>query len=127
MNAPVPACWRCGATLVALLLPLRREEVCPSCDADLHVCRQCRWYNTRVSDACDEPLAGGVGNKERANFCGYFTLASAAPATGGDAAAARARSELEALFGAGPSTPDADATRNRSELERLFGLHERDA
>ena len=66
------ACWRCGAPLEQALFPLRREEVCPACDADLHVCKLCRFFNPSVSDACDEPIAAEVTNKERANFCDYL-------------------------------------------------------
>ncbi|MEQ8232004.1 MAG: hypothetical protein RLW61_06725 [Gammaproteobacteria bacterium] len=111
----------------AALLPLRREEVCSACDADLHVCRQCRLFNPRISDGCDEPLAGGVANRERANFCDYFTATSPLPARGGeDDAAARARGQLEALFGGASSAPGIEADANRAELDRLFGLAPRD-
>ena len=30
-------CWKCGASLAALTLPLRRLEECPACHAELHV------------------------------------------------------------------------------------------
>ena len=115
-------CWRCGAVLKVPVLPLRREEVCAGCGADLHVCRQCRFFNPAVSDACDEPLAGGVGNKERANFCGYFTPFSPGPDRTDPAAAARAHEELAALFGTTSDVVEADAQTSRSELERLFGI-----
>ncbi|MGE0482979.1 MAG: hypothetical protein AB7Q81_02470 [Gammaproteobacteria bacterium] len=116
------ACWRCGARIDDALFPLRREEVCAACNADLHVCKQCRFFNARVSDGCDEPLAGGVSNKERANFCDYFTAVSPAADTASDMEA-RARADLDALFGGGSGgTSSTDADANRSELERLFGL-----
>ena len=80
-------CWKCGSAIPGELLPLRREEVCVACNADLHVCRLCRFYNPSVSDACDEPVAADVTNKERANFCDYlvpragaFRAAAASPA-----------------------------------------------
>lgn len=126
MSLAEARCWRCGASLAALPFPLRREEVCPACTADLHVCKLCRFYNPSVSDGCDEPVAGGVTNKERANFCDYFQLSLAAYHGVENMATARARADLEALFGGGEATPAAEAEdAARAELARLFGLDER--
>lgn len=119
-------CWRCGAGLAAVPWPLRREEVCPACNADLHVCRLCRFFNPRLSDGCDEPLAGGVTNKERANFCDYFEARAGAFRNGPAAASARARAELDALFDdAAGATPTAGSEATSAELARLFGLDEK--
>ncbi|MGR8919128.1 MAG: hypothetical protein ACU85V_05875 [Gammaproteobacteria bacterium] len=125
MSADEPLfCWRCGTALAADLLPLRREEPCPACDADLHVCRMCRFFNPSVADACDEPVAGAVGNKERANFCDYFAPSPRAHVAGAASADQRAaRAALDALFGDEASTPPStDPGRNADELKRLFGL-----
>ena len=116
-------CWRCGAELALDLFPLRRAEVCPACDADLHVCKLCQFFNPSVSDGCDEPIAAGVTNKVRANFCDYFKPSPRAYKAAADTADTRARSELDALFGGGASAPPStDSDRNREELERLFGI-----
>ncbi len=116
-------CWRCGEALAGELFPLRREEVCPACDADLHVCRLCRFYNPSVSDACDEPVAAAVTNKERANFCDYLEPSPHAFRGSGGTTDDTARAALNALFGEAADTPaDADAAHSRSELDRLFGL-----
>lgn len=116
-------CWRCGEQLAEDVLPIRRAELCVVCNADLHVCKMCSFYNTSVADACEEPVATAVGNKERANYCDYFKASPRAYKGPGDDAAARARAELDALFGgAASSTPSADAAGSQSELERLFGL-----
>lgn len=77
----------------------------------------CRFYDPRLADACGEPVADPVADKARANFCGYFQLASAArrqplPPTG-------TRSRLAELFG-----DDASGTQPqpgpRQRLEDLF-------
>ncbi len=65
-------CWKCGASLAALTLPLSRTDSCRNCRAEFHVCRMCRFYDTRKAKSCAEPVADEVGDKERANFCGYF-------------------------------------------------------
>jgi hypothetical protein len=115
-------CWRCGATLDPDTLPLRRADVCPACDADLHVCRQCTFYNPGVADACEEPIATSVGNKERANYCDYFKPSPRA-FKGAAAGQDTSRAALDALFGGGGSAPaSTDPERNLSELERLFGI-----
>ena len=90
-------CWRCGASLAALTLPLSRTDSCRACRAEVHVCRMCRFYDTRKAKSCAEPVADEVGDKERANFCGYFEPAAGRylpKAAGADTA----KDALEALF-----------------------------
>ena len=67
-------CAGCGADLGR---PERvgRRDACPHCHAELHACRQCRFYDPQVADACREPQAERVTDKARANFCDYFAPA----------------------------------------------------
>jgi hypothetical protein len=91
-------CWNCGASLKGMSLPLRRLDACKTCNAELHACRLCEFYDTAVAKHCREPVADEVKDKERANFCDYFKPrpgAYIAP----DSAASKARAELEAMFG----------------------------
>jgi hypothetical protein len=130
-------CWKCGAQIEDEPMPLGREARCRACECDLHVCRQCRFYDTAKAKSCAEPVADEVRDKERANFCGYFVLDADAHA-GNDAAEA-ARARLEAMFGlaagdapaSGMPAADALAERRRREadaardqLGKLFGLDE---
>jgi len=92
-------CWKCGASLANLSLPLRRLDECPKCRAELHVCKLCIDYEPRLAKHCREPTAEEVRDKERANFCDHFK-----PRAGGFkpvdiAAADAARAELDRLFG----------------------------
>jgi hypothetical protein len=117
-------CWKCGASLAEYTLPLRRLEECRKCGAELHVCKLCEWYSTSVAKHCREPVAEEVKDKERANFCDYFKPKEDAYRGADLDAAAKAKAELEALFGGGgskatPSEPSA-AERARQELESLF-------
>lgn len=59
-----------------------RAEECPHCRADVHVCLNCKHYDTRAYNQCRESQAERVVEKERANFCDYFGLGSAAAASG---------------------------------------------
>lgn len=115
-------CWKCGASLEGLSLPLRREDECRACGAALHACRLCEFYDTSVAKSCREPVAEEVKDKTRSNFCDYFKpRADAFGAASGEAD--RSKAELEALFG-GPSDggsgsgPEDEA---RARLEELFG------
>lgn len=90
-------CWKCGAPLADLLLPVGRGEYCRACRAEIHVCRMCRFHDLSKARQCAEPVAEPVQDKERANFCGYFE-----PAPGrfrpASTAAESAQAALEALF-----------------------------
>jgi len=40
-------CWKCGAPLGDLPIPLSRIAECRACSASLHVCRMCLFYDTK--------------------------------------------------------------------------------
>lgn len=121
-------CWKCGASLAQLSLPLLRHDACKACGAQLHVCKLCRFYDITVAKQCREPIAEIVIDKERANFCDYFELrldAYVAP----QAAADKARAELDALFGGAPRAANAVKSAEdaaRAALENLFGNQRQD-
>ena len=102
-------CYRCGASLAALTLPLGRLEECPGCAAQLHVCRMCQRYAPQLPKGCNEDDAPDVRNKKSANFCDYFKPSPQAFTTSELAADEQARTELDALFGAGSAQSPADA------------------
>ena len=115
-------CWKCGGELVDIPLPLARLAECPHCRAQLHVCRQCTFYDPAVGQQCREPVAESVTDKQRANFCGYFQFNPNAHSPQANQAAA-GRAQLDALFGG--DTPTAPDTRSpeelaRGQLEQLF-------
>jgi len=125
-------CWKCGASIGDLPLPLGRRAECTACRADLHVCRMCEFYDTRVARSCREPVAEEVGDKERSNFCGYFKARPGAHAPLQTAETDAAKARLEDMFGVRPpDTPAEEAARRgaatesdvaREKLEQLFGL-----
>lgn len=49
-----------------------REE-CYKCHTDLHVCKNCLHYDPKAYNECRETQADVVREKERANFCDYFS------------------------------------------------------
>ena len=130
-------CWRCGVDLSGLPSPFGRRDECPDCRVDLHVCQFCVFYDTSVAKHCREPIAEEVKDKERANFCDYFSVHAGRYAVVDHGPQASSRAQLESFFGldAGTSAPTAaidvaaqvEARRAResaarAQLEDLFGL-----
>jgi len=119
-------CWKCGAALTDIPFPFGRIAVCPACDADLHVCKLCEFYDTSVSNQCREPIADAVKEKERANFCDYFQARPNAHIAQDHGRSAQARAQLEALFGDTPDKTTHDEVSlspediAREQLEDLF-------
>ena len=93
------ACYRCGESLAALSLPLSRQDQCPACSADLHVCKMCVHFDRHVPRQCREDGAEDVTEKERTNFCDWFKPSEAAYDPARKAEAEAAQDALAALFG----------------------------
>jgi len=110
------SCYRCGASLAKLSLPLSRRDECPECSAHVHVCRMCRYFDVSVPKKCREDDAEEVIDKEKVNFCEWFVPSPDAfdPLLAGQAA--QARSALEALFGDESAVkPDEDELASNAE------------
>jgi hypothetical protein len=45
-----------------------------SCGKDLRVCRHCRFYLSGSRGDCSEPNTEKPADKERGNFCDWFSL-----------------------------------------------------
>lgn len=113
-------CFRCGASLAALSLPLSRRDACPSCAVHLHACRMCRFFDPAVPKQCLEDDAEEVTDKERANFCEWFSPDPEAfdPARAGQAAAAETK--LAALFGEAEAPAGDEEDDLARKAEDLF-------
>jgi len=113
-------CWKCGASLAGMLLPLSRRDTCPSCHADLHVCRLCRHYDPQRASQCRELAADRVSDKTRVNDCGWFVPRSDAYQGGGAAMATTGRGALDALFGNQRADSESPQPAKPSLLDDLF-------
>jgi hypothetical protein len=112
-------CYRCGASLRILSLPLARLDFCPECTVELHVCRMCKQYAPSAPDACTEEDAPAVHNKTTANFCDYFDPDPGVFDGNAIAADAAARDRLNALFGEEVNGESPDS-REKSSAEKLL-------
>jgi predicted RNA-binding Zn-ribbon protein involved in translation (DUF1610 family) len=91
-------CYRCGASLASLSLPLSRQDECPDCGVYLHVCKMCRHFDPRVPRQCREDGAEDVTDKDRLNFCDWFVPSDSAFDARRKDEEDQAKSALDALF-----------------------------
>lgn len=114
-------CWKCGAPLTGVPMPLSRLSVCLNCRAELYVCKLCEFHEPKLRQGCLEERAEHVQEKEHANFCEFFRPRPHAHQPRDTAGTEAARAQLKALFGgAGPEAPAAKDPA-REELDKLFG------
>lgn len=53
-----------------------RHDECPQCKRSLRCCKMCGFYDRHAYNECKEPNAERIIEKERANFCSYFTISN---------------------------------------------------
>jgi len=66
-------CWYCGSPITEQA-PIGRSYRCQSCGKDLRSCKNCRFFLTGARGDCRESSAEPQSDKERANFCDWFSL-----------------------------------------------------
>ena len=66
-------CHHCGYQFQADFKPGFREE-CPKCLRDVHVCMNCIFWDKSYSNECRESQAERVRDREKNNFCEYFSF-----------------------------------------------------
>ncbi|MFB3923775.1 MAG: hypothetical protein ACE145_18780 [Terriglobia bacterium] len=77
-------CWKCGEPIeYPTGSRVGRRDTCPRCDADLHSCRNCRFYDPSKNNQCSEPQAEWVRDKEAANLCDFYSPNPVLTARGG--------------------------------------------
>ncbi|MCB9553799.1 MAG: hypothetical protein R3F65_00170 [bacterium] len=87
-------CHKCGHEID--VDGLQRRDECRACGADLHVCKNCQFWDPSYQNECRENTSHYIRDREKANFCMSFTFK---PSDKRDAEEANdARAKLEALF-----------------------------
>lgn len=88
-------CFHCQKINTSLGKIGLRDE-CMGCRSDLHVCKNCEFYDPKSYNECREPSADVVKEKDRANYCDFFS-----PSKKGSSASdekAKLKNAAEALF-----------------------------
>jgi predicted RNA-binding Zn-ribbon protein involved in translation (DUF1610 family) len=79
-----------------------RSSTCPACGKDLKICLNCRFYSPGAHWDCSESIDEMVRDKDRANFCTFFSFRQSTPGAKGAAqpdAARQAKRKIDQLFG----------------------------
>jgi len=66
-------CWYCGSPITDEE-PIGRSLRCQNCGKDLRVCKNCRFFLPGARGDCRETSAEKQMDKERGNFCDWFSL-----------------------------------------------------
>ena len=66
-------CYFCGSEIIEE--KIYRSTLCPSCSKELRICLNCKFYSPEAHWGCHETIPESVQDKERANFCDYFSPA----------------------------------------------------
>lgn len=88
-------CFHCQKTTTSISKIGFRDE-CGFCRSDLHVCKNCEFYDPKAYNECRETSADVVREKERANFCDFFNGREGTSSPGDKAA--KLKAAAEALF-----------------------------
>jgi hypothetical protein len=75
-----------------------RTETCLFCNADLHCCLNCQFYDPRAYNQCREPQAERVVEKDRSNFCDYFSFRDASATEAKKGPVQAKKNPLDGLF-----------------------------
>lgn len=91
-------CLFCGSLLPAGKIHFR--DLCPECGRNLHICRHCGFYKPGVYRDCAETVPEEVPDKDKMNFCEYFSPLAALPdGSGPERKAKDAKNAFDGLFG----------------------------
>jgi hypothetical protein len=88
-------CWYCGKNLATN--EYHRQDSCPHCGRDTHVCKNCEFHDRAFNNECRESSADRVVDKEKSNFCDFFKP-RAGLGSGGPKTAEDLKRAAEALF-----------------------------
>ena len=91
-------CWKCGTEIKIEMVS--RSTECPECKADLHCCKECKFYSPGSHYDCKETVDEIITDKEKSNFCDFFHVnGKLTVGLKNNDKAAAARDAFNALFG----------------------------
>ena len=97
LGDPLKRCHKCSTEWEGLNQPGTRQE-CPECGYDMHVCLNCKFYDTSKPNQCSAGVDEVVLNKEKANFCDEFQFKQSGAKITAGGSTAKAKQTWEKLF-----------------------------
>lgn len=94
-------CFKCRNEMefiVKVGVKVGRGDSCPHCGHDLHVCKNCEFYDSSLHNDCRIPHADFIRDREEANFCAQFNFRDQDEAPEQDNSQEDARAKLDDLF-----------------------------
>lgn len=68
-------CYKCNTEIILSAHDkISRSDECHKCYTDLRCCKMCSFYDTKSYNECREPSADRITDKEKKNFCDYFSF-----------------------------------------------------
>ena len=65
-------CWKCKKAISDIPVKIGFRATCIHCEADIHVCKNCRYYSTGKPNDCMIPGTDPIADKEQSNLCEDF-------------------------------------------------------
>lgn len=90
-------CYSCKKQIPVVEKP-GRSETCPHCEADVRCCLNCRFYDPKSSNQCRETQAERVLDKDRGNFCEYFSFKDFSDTVAPDTLKQEKQNPLDTIF-----------------------------
>ena len=90
-------CFFCGAN-TNFNEKVGRNDTCSTCKRYLKCCRNCKFFDEKVYNACLEPNSERQVDKEAGNFCEYFCQQTEKKAEDEKLKLQQAKQALESLF-----------------------------
>jgi len=91
---------------------------CPKCNAELHCCKQCTFFEPSTRFQCMKPIPVRIAVKDKANECALFKPRVTVARDGTSNSAAAPASPPPSLNAGPPAPRNADDARNA--FDRLF-------
>ena len=90
-------CWKCGKE-IDVSVKIYRDSEC-ECGADLHCCKNCKFYSQGSHYDCKESIEDFVSDKESSNFCDFFSPKQIFSLKNDEDKAQKAKDAFNSLFG----------------------------
>lgn len=69
-------CSSCKEKVEVIDHKLGFRSICDNCEADLHTCKNCKYYSIGKPNDCLVPNTEYVEDREKSNFCEEFSFLS---------------------------------------------------